>query len=399
MAGIAIRKSGFKSAGTITLDIVNQMLANGFKAIFPVDSGGLFVPPLPAEMEKWNCTLEAQATVDPLNPASGAKQPWRISFSVYDNATLGVVVGADSALPATGKLPLFQKQYTATSSQNLKTVTTQIAGVLGPVGALYSPLKAAVANPPASNPSFFADEASVRPYYKNPLEGMINRSTRMWIGLTISQETTGTTAPAETQPAYPGADKDVSASFPMSYYLAISPRGIFLSIWEGASTDVNSDYYSWLLVQRPVQRDTGAVVTTGKAPLFCVNSVGGKINRFVVRENDVVQATDPISAVVDTADATAIINDKKQVGVAEDNQYIVNYPSRLTTPRYAYTYELDMIGYAAANVISGTTQVPQKLYGEQTDRQYIGLQANIKGGNGMRIVALLSGGGIDTTDI
>lgn len=384
--GIAILKEGFTTSGAVTLEVIDKMLANGFKAIFPVDGTNAYVKPTGPTAEKFIVILEAGPTVDPLNPAvpvvGQPNQPWRVAFHVTDNATMGVFVGSAPALPASGQLP-----FTTASVIETTTTTTRIVGAKGIVGADYTPPKVSQ----QANLPYFVDAAAFAPHWNQKTEGFINRRTKVWVGAI----TNSAAAQTETPPVYPtDPTKDVSATFPMTYYLAITDRGFYLSIWEGSASDMNGSNFSWVLVQRPVKRDTGAVVVEGKAPVFCVSSVGNEINRFIVREVDVTDASAIISATEDSKDGTAIINDKKQVGVSENNQYIVNYPSRLNTPRYAYTYELDMIGYASATVISGTTEVPQTLYGEATPRTYIGMHSNLPANNGMRIVALKQGAGI-----
>jgi len=383
--GIAIRKEGFTTAGKVTLAVIDDMLANGFKAIFPVDGSNVYVKPSGASAEDFSVTLEAGPDVDPLNPlivGATPNQPWRVAFSVTDNATMGMFAGSPTALPNDGSLP-----YTTDLITETTTTSVKIVGARGIVGEDYSPYRTTQ----TADKPYFPSPALFQPHWKNKTEGFINRRLKVWVDA-ISQ---GGSTTVETPPVYPADPaKDVSATYPLSYYLAITPRGFFLSIWQGAGTNVSGTDFSWALVQRPVHRDTGVVVTEGKAPVFCVNSVGNQINRFIVRESDLVDASTITSATLDTKDTTAIINDKKQIGVSENNQYIVNYPSRLNTPRYAYTYELDMIGYTSATVVGGTTEVPQTLYGEAEARKYIGMHANILNNNGMRIVALLSGGGI-----
>jgi len=383
--GIAILKEGFPTAGKVTLDIIDSMLANGFTAIYPVDGTNVYVKPTGATAEKFIVVLEAGPDVDPLNKTDVTKkQPWRVSFNVSDTATLGVFVGSDAALPASGALP-----YVTASITESSAINTRIVGAKGIVGEDYTPPRTTS----SQSAPYFASAglpASFQPHWKNVTEGFINRKARVWVD--IATQTSGGTEQVPVAPTDP--TKDISATYPLTYYLAITPRGFFLSIWEGSAADMSGTNFSWMLVQRPVKRDTGEVVTDGKAPVFCVNSVGNQLNRFVVRESDVVDASAIARADVDSKDCTAIINSKKQVGVSENNQYIVNYPSRLNTPRYAYTYELDMIGYASATVISSTTEVPQKLYSEAEDRTYIGLQSNIAQNNGMRILALKKGAGI-----
>lgn len=380
--GIAILKEGFVTAGDVTIDIVNTMIANGFKAIFPVDGSGVFVPPSSANKDKFKVVLEATGDVDPLNKTEVAvKQPWRIAFNVTDNATMGMVVGSPKALPDNGVLP-----YATALVVESSNTTTRIVGIRGLVGDNYTPYRNSV----QADKQYFNTPDLVQPHWNNPTEGFINRRTKVWVDA-VSKSS----AQTETPPVYPtDPTKDVSSTYPLSYYLAVTPRGVFLSIWQGASTNMNGSDFSWVLVQRPVKRDTGEVVIEGKAPVFCVSSVGNVLHRFVVRESDVVDASAIILADVDTVDGTAIINSKRQIGVSENNQYIVNYPSRINTPRYAYTYELDMIGYAAATVVGSTTEIPQTLYAEAEARKYIGMHANLKDNNGMRIVAIKSGGGI-----
>lgn len=460
--GIAIRKEGFATAGKITLDIVNSMLANGFVAKFPVDQAGLFQPPTGDKLEKFSITLEAGPNVDPLNKTDVlVKQPWRINFTVYDNATMGIVAGTPVTLPDDGTLPITLRIGTAGTGATAVS-TTYYSSPKGVIGDPYTKVKS-FTNPPATewesclvwapvgitnkisstqlppdHPNYgkttvsngvsipvqydwdgtdamkgsgaypvfctkkvtlpieddVTDKLLVQPDYMTSTQGFINRAQKVWQGVKATVPVEGAVGTKEPKPAYPGVEKDQSATFPMAYQLSITDRGLYLSVWQGAATDTTGTDFSWLLIQRPVKRDTGGVVTDGKAPVFAVFSVGNKIQRFVVRESDTVDASKNISATMDTVDGTAIINDKRQIGVSESNQYIVNYPSRLNTPRFSYTYELDMIGYASATVVSGTTEIPQTLYGEATPRTYLGMHANQPDNNGMRIVVLKSGGGI-----
>lgn len=382
--GIAIRKEGFITAGAVTLDVIDSMLANGFVAKFPV-AQEQYVKPDISVNHKFVVILEAGPNVDPLNKTDVVvKQPWRIAFHVSDNATMGVFVGSAASLPDTGALPFTTNTVPDTGGG----ASTRLVGAKGIVGADYTPYVNVIPKPTIP---YFTSAALFMPHWNNPTEGFINRKARVW----LDSKTTPVNGQAETPPVYPtDITKDVSATYPMSYFLAITDRGVSLSIWEGSAANMDGDFFSWCLVQRPVQRDTGAVVIEGKAPVFCVNSVGNQINRFVVRESDVVDASAIIRADVDTKDGTAIINSKRQIGVSENNQYIVNYPSRLNTPRYAYTYELDMIGYTSATVVSPSTEVPQRLYGEPADRTYLGMHANQPANNGMRILMLKAGGGI-----
>lgn len=339
MTGFVTRKSGFSSAGTLMLSVVDDLLANGFKAISP----GTWA--VPADKEKWQVTLEAGQTVDPLNPTSGNKQPWRLRIEVYDNATAGIVVGSHLSLPDTG-------------AQSWLVDGADTAGPLGVIGANYSN----------------GTGANRKPNSGNVAEGFINRRNRVMAGAL-----------------------DLSTSYPMSYYLAITPRGMFLDVWEDFTTDTSSIPHAWLLVQRPVDRKTGVVVTTGKAPVFAMFSVNNQIKKIVVRESDVMRPSLAYDAASDTVNSAAIINDKEQVAISEDNKYIISFPSRLNTPRYAYTYELDMLGYTSADVVAENTLIPLRVYGEASDRKFVAMHSSGANNTKMRIVALYQGGGITPT--
>ena len=181
-------------------------------------------------------------------------------------------------------------------------------------------------------------------------------------------------------------------SYPMSYRLTITDRGFCVFVWTQAS-DIQGNKFSWVLVQRPVDHLTGATLVAGKAPVFCVYSAGNNIRKFVVREADIQKPTKSLTAVSNTEDSNAIINDQKMVSINEASKYVVRFPNGLNTQRYAYTEELDMLGYTSADVVSEWSQVPIRPYGETQDRIYKALKANGANNIGMRIAMLMTGAG------
>lgn len=198
-------------------------------------------------------------------------------------------------------------------------------------------------------------------------------------------------------------------AIPLSYLVSISDHGISFFVW-AESFDRAGDCFSWFTVQRPVQKD-GTVVSTGKSPLFCVfcwsgggdtdvalsedlASVGNRIQKFVVYETDVNAPTAPDSACISGPDSRAIINPLQQVALSEDNQFVVYFPQGVNTQRFAYPYELDMVAYTSADVITQDQEVPLTLYGEAQPRVYRGMQANFPKNTGMRMLCLVEGSGI-----
>lgn len=184
----------------------------------------------------------------------------------------------------------------------------------------------------------------------------------------------------------------IAQSYPMSYRLTITDRGFGIFVWTQAS-DIQGNKFSWVVVQRPVDHLTGATLVAGKAPVFCVYSAGNIIRKFVVREADIQKPTKSVTAVSNTEDSNAIINDVKMVSINEASKYVVRFPNGLNTQRYAYTEELDLIGYTSADVVSEWSQVPIRPYGEAVDRVYKALKANGVNNTGMRIALLMTGAG------
>lgn len=348
VSGFYVRRSGYTHVGELMLAVINDLTTNGFVARFPA----AWVPPVDATgRAKFKVTLEAGPTVDPLNEtALQNKQPWRVQIEVFDKHTAGVTAGSQQALRTDG----------SASYGTQGTTTKTLKGPLGAIGGYYT-----------KNPS---DIATFAPDPTKPAEGFINRSSRVLLG-----------------------QVDLSDSFPMTYSLSITPRGVSLCVWEDYVSDSASTAVSWLVIQRPVKREDGVIVTEGKAPVFCVFSTGGTINRFIVRESDVLRPSDSVDATKDTDYNNAIINSLEQVAISEGNKYVVSFMSRLNTTRYAYTYELDMVGYTSADVVSENTDIPLRVYGEAADRKYVSLLANGANNTGMRIVTIKEGGGISLT--
>lgn len=299
-------------------------------------------------------TLEAGTDVDPL----AASQPWRIRFEALGKDLISVIVATPTQLLDDGT---FAVEVNASNSP---------IDIIGAIGTI------------ATGGTITQSLLS---------QGFINRAARVG---------------------------DNGTSYPLTYSLAISPRGFFLGTWEDAVTAETSAHFNWILVQRPVDRDTGQVITTGKAPVWCVSStadstgVSNNIHQFVVRESDILRPEAPKtvngtltrrSATSNQDDSEAIINPNAQVRLTEDGKYVINFPSRLNSSRYRYSHELDMIGVTSADVVSQESLVELFVYGENdgalptpnlTPRTYKALQANQAGNTGMRILVLRQGGGI-----
>lgn len=344
VSGFYVRRSGYTHVGELMLAVVADMTTNGFTVRHPA----AWLPPVDVPgRSKFKVTLEAGPTVDPLNATELLnKQPWRVQIEVFDKHTAGVTTGSQQAVRTDG-------------SASYSIAATKLKGPQGAIGGYYT------------KGTTIAD---ISPDPTKPAEGFVNRTTRVVLGAI-----------------------DLAESFPMTYSLSITPRGIALCIWEDYVSDSGASAISWFVIQRPVDRATGAIIVGGKAPVFCLSGVNNVITRFVVRESDVLKPSDAVDATKDTDYNNAIINGMEQVAISEGNRYVIAFPSRLNTTRYAYTYELDMLGYTSADVVSENTDVPLTVYGEATPRKYVSLLANGANNTGMRVVAIKEGGGISLT--
>lgn len=178
-------------------------------------------------------------------------------------------------------------------------------------------------------------------------------------------------------------------AIPFSYAISTTDHGIMFASWiEGLDGTGNNQ--NWFCIQRAINSD-GSVVSTGKAPLFCLHSINSSsIKRFTVREADVNAPTDAVDATTDTDDYNRVINDKQQVCFNENGRYDFKFPQGFNTARHSYAYQLDMIAYTSADVCSQRIDVQVQVYNEKNVdgtpklRTYRALSANSPNNTGMR---------------
>jgi hypothetical protein len=316
-------------------------------------------------------TLEAGGDIDPLNgvkdPNSlvGAdlleanKQPWRIQFVISEEQKASAAIAT--------KLQMFYDEDAGRIK--ISQVTNDSGAIIDNVGITGAQQTGGI----------FSDS--------DLNQGIYNRKLRV-----------------ANQPQ----------TFPLSYVLSICDHGFFLGIYEGswsttrANTTANSNYFNWVLVQRPVDRGTGRTLTAGKAPVFHVNSVNYKYYKAVVRESDILHPTISVPADSHTPDSHAIFNSVEQVALTEDKTYLLSFPHNLTTPRFRYTEELDMVGTTSSDVVMNGQDIQFKTYGEPGPRTYRALSANNPMNTGLRIAVLWApqgprwvtpGGEVSPTDL
>ena len=176
-----------------------------------------------------------------------------------------------------------------------------------------------------------------------------------------------------------GAADDVIASdraSPMSYRTVLTDHGVFLSVW-GENPEELATGFSWLLVQRSVDKKTGIVrgvlpgfpngnpLLPGNRPLFCVNSVDNKFYKFVVREHDLPVPSLRKDAAGNDEDSGAVINAFQQQSLTENGEYVITFLNNLNSSRFKYADELDMLGTVSADVVGGGSDIEVNVYAEQ----------------------------------
>ena len=357
-------------------------------------------------------------------------QPWRVTFEVLRNK-LKPAAGAQAMNVYAGTaMQLTDGGVVANVTKSDGTIIDR-AGMMGEKPTLAVASYADKTQGYASHTGLPA----LGPDPDKPTEGFVNREKR--VGLSPE-------------------------AYPLNYTMTITNRGLFFGVWEGnwsnmqkpASTSIidKDSFFNWFLIQRPVDRENGRTYCKGRAPVFCINSVGYRYWKFVVREEDIThpQQGDPfnvrdyidprsgigytgsaawtailapamitapakapsatsvgsdiikanieskyrIPADAHTQDSYAIMNTTNQISLTEYNTYLISFLHNLTTPRFRYSEELDMIGQASADVcMSGNDVVLTApngagVYGEPSPRTYRAMPSNLPYNTGLRICVI-----------
>jgi hypothetical protein len=347
-----VQREGFSSIRSAALSIIDDLIAHGFSVKYPLTTGNYVAP----TSDTFRVILETSAAESNIFHAA---QPWRICIEIIDNSytpqgtpaldgpyILAVYLGTSANLMDSGSVARSMKTYQSSIVNNEP---------FGNVGAEWSNLGT-------------QSNQDATPRYTTYNEGFVCR--------------------------YLIENGGQGGTRPLSYRLSITDRGIFLGMWDSRSSETGTGF-NWLLVQRSVNKDSGAIrgtttqTTLSRCPVFCVNSVNDKIYKFIVREKDVTSPSTRILNTADSEDSPAPVNPENQVSFNEDGDYIVSLINNLTTPRFVYPDELDMVGTISSDVIGESQIIEIQIYGEAAPRKYIGLPSNKVNNTGMRLVVLI----------
>ena len=168
------------------------------------------------------------------------------------------------------------------------------------------------------------------------------------------------------------------------------------------------------------------------------------INRFVVREQDVLKPWDyHVSATMHEVDSHAVINPQEQLSITQDRDFVFSFPTQLTSQRFYYPRsELDLLCISSADFStqSGSIEIDKYqdsnglsgavlnidgqdinpsptdttddhewgghigpsgdvFYWKRNKRKYEGMMSTMPNGNGMRVFLQVSGSSIKYTDV
>lgn len=133
--------------------------------------------------------------------------------------------------------------------------------------------------------------------------------------------------------------------------------------------------------------------------------IQGRFRRFVVREKDVLKPWDRhVFAGINEVDSHAVLNPLEQLSLNDAGQLVIQFPNRLGTQRFLYTgTELDLVSFCAAGAVGQDTLISSDRFSStgtnDKRRIYKGMMSTQANGNGMRILQLVGGNGINTTDV
>ena len=129
----------------------------------------------------------------------------------------------------------------------------------------------------------------------------------------------------------------------------------------------------------------------------------GRFRRFVVREKDVLKPWDRhVFAGISETDSHAVLNILEQLALNEDGQLVIQFPNRLGSQRYFFTgKELDLIAFSDGGAVGQDTLITSDRFSTTgtTDKRrlYKALMSTKPFGNGMRVLTMVAGYGITSS--
>lgn len=352
MAIFSVERSGYPDLNSMMQQVIEDMVDHGFTVVFP--EGYVASDRSDSDIE---VVLQAGVDVDAL----AETQPWRVKFQTLSSQNCRAFVGTPLQIADDGTVSTTRLNSTRvkTSAGEYALTGDFFSGEICATEYLYYSGSATI--PPDD---FISDDTTSPDPSAD--KGFISRSNRL------------------------GVEAEAGRGNPLTYRLTITDHGFFLGAFEGNFSSgafaATKNLFNWFLVQRPVNKNTGVPLITGKAPLFCVSGINGKYRHFVVRESDISHPSKPVISTEYSEDSFKILNAQKQISITEDKKYIVSFIHNLNTPRFRYEEELDLVATVSADILIHGIEVEFSAYG--VNRKYISMPGNNNYNTGMRILVL-----------
>lgn len=129
----------------------------------------------------------------------------------------------------------------------------------------------------------------------------------------------------------------------------------------------------------------------------------GRFRRFVVREKDTLKPWDRhVFAGLNEIDSHSVINPLEQLSLNDDGQLVIQFPNRIGSQRYLFTgKEIDLIAFCDGGSVGQDTLVSSDRFSDtgltNKTRTYKGMMSTQSYGNGMRVLLLTDGWGVDNS--
>jgi hypothetical protein len=252
--------------------IITDLLAMGFELVFPK-------PPSGVNSNTSLVTLRPRVpdtnpfTADAL--AADSSQTWHINIDCSTAVTsteagsIRLCVTTPLQAPGTGTIAT---AVTYTTATGLATAAGSKSTAAGPTTSFWALQSGEITS------GWFKKDDKIPGGITASDVGQVTIpfASMFWNGLQPTQSTTGNTLTA----------------FTYSYHLTTAYQGMALVVWEEGQ-EAKGNHFSWIVVQRPVAPDTGAVLKTGRCPVFCVYSIGGGNPNNTTSPNTAAEAINP----------------------------------------------------------------------------------------------------------
>lgn len=153
---------------------------------------------------------------------------------------------------------------------------------------------------------------------------------------------------------------------PFSILFCADTHGFAFAIWEHAVVNDVDRQLSWVVVQKPVDWETGIVIPTEHNPVMALSGVFNRyhanIQQMLVRESDIPVPAPAITAIHNQYTRESVMHTVKLKEIAENRDYIIQYPNNFSTERFSYDGVFDLIGFANTDLVSANANLTMDVF-------------------------------------